>query len=60
MKTIIVEIARDGSVSLEDDHGSSSDIIEDLERSLGKVISKKQTCASKPNPTVQKIRQKNG
>lgn len=60
IKKVIVEVDMQGNIFIEDDHGGATDLVSDLERHLGKVTSKNQTCAANPKTTQQKVQQKNG
>jgi hypothetical protein len=47
LKKLVIEIDPQGNVQIEDDHGGAGDIVTDLEKALGEVTGRKQTCASK-------------
>ena len=60
MKKITIDISPTGEISMEDDHGSASDVTQLLEKALGQVVSKKKTCSARPKATTQSLKQTNG
>ena len=58
MKTITINVKPNGDVEIEDEKGMASDITADIEKALGIVAGKKQTCSTGPKTTTQKLTQK--
>jgi hypothetical protein len=48
MKKIEVEIDLQGNISIEDDRGQSVKVVQELEKALGQVTSRKKTCGGPP------------